>query len=111
MIAVAVNSLLCDAMRNLVCGVIGSFLPVSAKPKPRRPDQFLIGHHADGDAGQVAIEELALEPRAEQPLGSEHVGVTSDVRGGGRRLRPQVRVRRGRQHAEDDAGHRQSMRN
>ena len=34
MMAVAVNSLLCDAMRNLVCGVIGTFLPVSAKPKP-----------------------------------------------------------------------------
>ena len=34
MIAVAVNNLLCDAMRNLVCGVIGTFLPVSAKPNP-----------------------------------------------------------------------------
>ena len=34
MIAVAVNSLLCDAMRNLVCGVIGTRLAVSAKPKP-----------------------------------------------------------------------------
>ena len=34
MMAVAVNSLLCDAMRNLVCGVIGTFAATSAKPKP-----------------------------------------------------------------------------
>ena len=34
MMAVAVKSLLCDAIRNFVCGVIATFLPVSAKPKP-----------------------------------------------------------------------------
>jgi hypothetical protein len=34
MIAVAVNNLLCEAMRNLVCGVIATLLAVSAKPKP-----------------------------------------------------------------------------
>ena len=34
MIAVAVKSLLCDAIRNLVAGVIGRFAGVSAKPKP-----------------------------------------------------------------------------
>src|SRR5262245_15812275 len=32
--AVAVNSLLCEAMRNLVCGVIGTLRATSAKPKP-----------------------------------------------------------------------------
>ena len=34
MIAVAVNSLLCDAMRNFVSGVIGTCAFTSAKPKP-----------------------------------------------------------------------------
>ena len=34
MTAVAVKSLLCDAMRNFVCGVIGTLAAVSAKPKP-----------------------------------------------------------------------------
>ena len=32
--AVAVNSLLCEAMRNFVCGVIASFAAVSANPNP-----------------------------------------------------------------------------
>src|SRR5947209_6620615 len=34
MIAIAVNSLLCEAMRNFVVGVICSFALVSANPKP-----------------------------------------------------------------------------
>jgi len=34
MIAIAVNSLLCEAMRNFVAGVIGTFAPISANPKP-----------------------------------------------------------------------------
>ena len=34
MIAIAVNSLLCDAMRNFVVAVIGTFALMSAKPKP-----------------------------------------------------------------------------
>ena len=34
MMAVAVKSLLCEAMRNFVCGVIGTLRATSAKPKP-----------------------------------------------------------------------------
>ena len=34
MIAMAVKSLLCDAMRNFVVAVIGSFALISANPKP-----------------------------------------------------------------------------
>ena len=34
MIAMAENSLLCEAMRNFVAGVIGSFALISANPKP-----------------------------------------------------------------------------
>ena len=34
MMAVDVNSLLCDAMRNLVAGVMGERASTSAKPNP-----------------------------------------------------------------------------
>ncbi len=40
MIAVAVNSVLCDAMRNRVAGVIGVPLSTSAKPNPRAQIRF-----------------------------------------------------------------------
>ena len=55
------------------------------KAESLRPDQFLVGDDADGDARQVARDHLPLEPHREQPLRRQHVGVASDVRG--RRLR------------------------
>ena len=58
--------------RHLLAGI--------RKAEPGRPNQFLIGHHADGDPGQVAIEDLALQPGAEQPLGPEHLGVARHAR-------------------------------
>ena len=87
MIAMAVNSLLCDAMRNFVAGVIGTFALTSAKPKPDGPDELLVAHHADGDAGEPSIRDLPLDPRGKEALGAEDVGIVRDARPAGLRGR------------------------
>ncbi len=89
MIAVAVNSLLCDAMRNFVAGVIGRFRVDVGKTEALRPDQFLIVHHADGNARQAAIRDLSANPAVEEPLGAFDVGMIADssVQANGERKR------------------------
>ena len=72
--AVAVKSLLCEAMRNFVCGVIGQLRRGVGESESGRPDQILIGHDANGHARQVAIQQLPLEPGGEEPLRRLHVG-------------------------------------
>ena len=78
MIAMAVNSLLCDAMRNFVVGVIGQLRVDISEPEALGPDEFLIAHDADDDAGESSIRNLSFHPRRKQPLCAENVGVASD---------------------------------
>ena len=74
MIAVAVNSLLCDAMRNFVAASSASLRGVGMA-EARRPDQLLVGDHAHGNARQAAVSELALDPGGEQANRRLHVGI------------------------------------
>ncbi len=86
MIAVAVKSLECDAMRNFVCGVIGRFAATSAMSEALRPHEGVAGDNADHDAGQPAVGDLPVHPRREQPCGSLHVRVRGNRAWGVRRL-------------------------
>ena len=46
------------------------------------PDELLVAHHADGDAGESAIGDLPLHPRRKEALGSQDVGVIGVIRTG-----------------------------
>jgi hypothetical protein len=56
------------------------FLAGVGKPEAGRPDQILVGHHADRDSGEVAIQYLTLEPGTEQPLRARNVRVAGEAR-------------------------------
>ena len=86
MIAMAVNSLLCEAMRNFVVGVIGHLRGDISEAEALGPDELLIAHDADDDAGERSIRDLSVHPRGKEPLGAKHFGVVGDSHVGGGRL-------------------------
>jgi len=77
MIAVAVNNLLCDAMRNLVAAVTGVWLSTSAKPNPFAHTSSWYAHR---NARQTAIINLRANPTLEQSLLPGHIGVIRNAR-------------------------------
>ena len=63
------EQLLCDAMRNLL-PESWVFSRRHRQAEALRPDQLLILHYADGNAGQAAVCNLSANPAVEEPLGA-----------------------------------------
>ena len=79
--AVAVKSLLCEAIRNFVAGRHGQLLRHVGVAEALGPDQVLVRDDANHDPGKPAVGDLALHPGREQPLGAEDVGIGGSGRG------------------------------
>ena len=50
------------------------------------PDELLIAHDSDDDAGERSIRNLSFHPRGKEPLCAKHFGVVGDSHVGGGRL-------------------------
>jgi hypothetical protein len=79
MIAMAVNSLLCEAIRNFVAGVIGNFALMSAKPKPLAQTSSWSLTTPTATPGIPLIRDLPFDPRGKEALGPKDLRIVGDI--------------------------------
>ena len=54
-----------------------------SEPEALRPDELLVAHDADRDAGRPLVRVLSFHPRGEESLRAEDVGMEGDIDGCG----------------------------
>src|SRR6185295_15171716 len=78
-IAMAVNSLLCEAHTKLRSRRHWQLRLDVREAETPGPDQFLVTHHADSNTRDPPIGDLPFDPRGEEALGPKNLRIVGNI--------------------------------